>query len=475
MSLWRWVPTKSQKNGDVVIHSYGQELTCHRSPYVAFCVYSGFTDLGIASHMGKIMECGAMCAIPKSREMLATVRRDSFDVTPLDPRAKCTTMSVASHTLYEKSRPDYLLGPGGALNVKNAVYELLPDDKSVRVSGATFEPIGSGNYTVKLEGARTRGYHSAFFGGIRDPYLIAKVDVFLTMIKEHVANMIDFEYDLEMRVYGADACMGPLEPSRDFIPKEIAICGEARAPTQELANYICNLARISVVHGPYKHQLATAGNFAMPFAPYDIPLGLVCEFNVYHLMTISDEQVTSLFPIQMHEYRSAGKVAPALTNGHAASPPTDVVAPKMTTEKAMKIAQAKIKADTSARPILSPPPPEGSCYLADVAAVIRSKNAGPYELTFDIMFNDPAAFARVKAADVLTAATVARLYNITEDDIIACLWWDPAMAFKATIKRPFVSGAFGEVDVHGSQQHVPFMYIVLPFLEADARTPVPQK
>ena len=34
--------------------------------------------------------------------------------------------------------------------------------------------------------------------------------------------------------------------------------------------------------------------------------------------------------------------------------------------------------------------------LVDVARVIRSKNAGPFELTFDIMFADADSYERVK-------------------------------------------------------------------------------
>ena len=42
-------------------------------------------------------------------------------------------------------------------------------------------------------------------------------------------------------------------------------------------------------------------------------------------------------------------------------------------------------------------PPETK-RLRDVASVIRSKNAGPFELTFDVMFEDPEAYERVKAS-----------------------------------------------------------------------------
>ena len=72
------------------------------SPFAAFCVYKGFHNLGLNYHMGKILECGALCAKPKSKEALGIMRRDSFDVLPLDPQARCTVTSVAAHTLYEK-------------------------------------------------------------------------------------------------------------------------------------------------------------------------------------------------------------------------------------------------------------------------------------------------------------------------------------------------------------------------------------
>ena len=112
---------------------------------------------------------------------------------------------------------------------------------------------------------------------------------------------------------------------------------------------------------------------------------------------------------------------------------------------------------------LTPEPAAGTCYLGDVASIIRSKNAGPYELTFDVMFDDDDTYAKVKGCGILSQATVARLYHIDEEDVIASLFWDPARAFKATIKRSSVSGAFGETDTHGSQQHVPFLYLALPF------------
>jgi hypothetical protein len=81
------------------------------------------------------------------------------------------------------------------------------------------------------------------------------------------------------------------------MPREVGICCHARAKTQAEADYVVNLARIHCTHAPYPHQLATAGNFAMPFAPCEVPMGQVSEFCIYHIMQIADP--VELFPIKM--------------------------------------------------------------------------------------------------------------------------------------------------------------------------------
>jgi hypothetical protein len=420
------------------------------APYAAICVYHGFTDLGIAYHMGKIMECGASCAIPKSQSALATVREDSFDIVPLDPASRCTVTSVAAHTLYEKTRPDILLGPGGSLNLNMASYQQLEDNRTVRVSGGKF--VVADRYTVKLEGARVVGYGSVFFGGFRDPILISQMDQFLHGVKAYVKSKTPYDYDLEIHQYGRNAIMGQREPDGD-LPKEIGICGQIRAPTQEQALYICNIARLACIHGPYPYQLATAGNFAMSFPPFDIPMGQGCEFCIYHLLQVTDP--LSLFPIT-HRILEGEGIFTRITITAA-----ETEAAAVNSEKD-RILAAFRPVGLKDRPFLRPEPPDGFCYLGDIASVIRTKNAGPYELTMDVMFNDDLIFQWVKASGVLCADVILEVYKIPKDDLIACLFWDPARAFKATIKRPRVSGQFGDMDMHGSQQHIPLLYLTVP-------------
>jgi hypothetical protein len=148
------------------------------APFAAFAMHHGMGD-GPAWHCGKIMECGGICAVPKGRSMLATVRKDHFDLVPLNLAERCTPLSVAAHTLYEKTRPDILPGPGGELHLHDAKYIQQDDDRTTRISGAVFVPKP---YEVKLEGASIMGYRTIFIGGIRDPILLAKIDDFLAAV-----------------------------------------------------------------------------------------------------------------------------------------------------------------------------------------------------------------------------------------------------------------------------------------------------
>jgi hypothetical protein len=100
--------------------------------------------------------------------------------------------------------------------------------------------------------------------------------------------------------------------------------------------------------------------------------------------------------------------------------------------------------------------------LAELSRLIRSKNAGPFELTFDIMFDDAAKYERVKQAGVINAARIAELYRVRMDDVLVCRAYDPAVAFKITIRRPVGSGDIKDRDVYGCQQHVPLMAIEVP-------------
>jgi len=99
--------------------------------------------------------------------------------------------------------------------------------------------------------------------------------------------------------------------------------------------------------------------------------------------------------------------------------------------------------------------------LIDAADVIRSKNSGPYELTFDVIFKTRELYDKVCEKKAINKENFAALYNIPVENVMEVVHFDPVGAIKVTIIRPIPSGAFGESDVYGAQQHAPLMGMVL--------------
>ena len=99
--------------------------------------------------------------------------------------------------------------------------------------------------------------------------------------------------------------------------------------------------------------------------------------------------------------------------------------------------------------------------LAQIARLIRSKNAGPFELTFDVMFDDAAIYERVKRSGALSREVVARRYGL-EPEQVKFFFCDNALAIKASIPRPVFQGDPRDSDGHGGQQYAPLMDIEIP-------------
>ncbi|KAI7782692.1 hypothetical protein LA080_013028 [Diaporthe eres] len=424
------------------------------APFAAFCLSRGVSE-GVAWHMGKIMECGAACATPKGTSIIATVRRDSFDLTPLDPSQRCTPLSVASHTLYEKTRPDRLPGPGGILSLDTAKYEQLTE-KTTRVSGATFIPTP---YQIKLEGVTHLGHRAVFIGGIRDPVLIGQIDDYLERVRGYVRERCPFLDKSEacrliFHVYGINGVMGPLETQAAGLAHEIAILGEVVAPNQELASTIANSTRVCLLHAPYPGHLATGGNFASPLSPHEQEGGPVFEFSLYHLVDLEEDEQVSLFPVSFHRIKSTQEPSPLVT---------------ITEDRKIALRNGVLA------PIAKKEVPKGRAKMSSLACVIRSKNAGPFELTFDIMFDSIEMYNRVRDADVLGNDVIRRLYGVEDEDIITNMFYTPALAWKCTIRRPWAQGSIGERDTLGTQQHAPLLNIEVPGTETATPTAIDTK
>jgi len=99
--------------------------------------------------------------------------------------------------------------------------------------------------------------------------------------------------------------------------------------------------------------------------------------------------------------------------------------------------------------------------IKDLATVCKSKNAGPFELTIDVVFDNAEAYNRVKRSGVLCSKLFAELYKVNEQDVLFTPY-DAAFAFKATLPRLTPSGGIGDTDVYGAQQHAPVLNVHIP-------------
>jgi hypothetical protein len=259
------------------------------SPFAAAAMFRGF-DEALAYHMGKILECAALCADPGTTKdcMLGIVREDSFIVKPLSDERRCTAVSVAAHTFYEKDHPYLLHGPGTVLNLEHCTFTERPDGSvEVRGSRMTRTPV----YKIKLEGAMKVAYRTFVVAGVRDPILIGRIEEVEEAVRkqvvEYYAEVPESDYRIHFINYGLNGVMGELEPVKEPA-HELGVVFEVVAKTQELANAVCSTVRSTFLHYGYNGRKSTAGNLAFPFAPSDVPFGAVYEFSVYHLMEVAD-------------------------------------------------------------------------------------------------------------------------------------------------------------------------------------------
>ena len=99
--------------------------------------------------------------------------------------------------------------------------------------------------------------------------------------------------------------------------------------------------------------------------------------------------------------------------------------------------------------------------LGEIAGLIRSKNAGPFLLTFDIMFDTEEKYRRVVSAGIITKEWFEKAFDIPAGEI-DIYYYEPAWAIKVTIPRPNPSGDPFDTDVFGGQQYGPLVKLEIP-------------
>lgn len=100
--------------------------------------------------------------------------------------------------------------------------------------------------------------------------------------------------------------------------------------------------------------------------------------------------------------------------------------------------------------------------LRDLAAVVRSKNAGPFLVTIDVFFDDDATFDRVRRSGVLEAASVGATYGIDPAQVSGPYWDTAARGAKVSFPKTPNGNDPACTDMFGAHQHVPVAALEVP-------------
>jgi len=99
--------------------------------------------------------------------------------------------------------------------------------------------------------------------------------------------------------------------------------------------------------------------------------------------------------------------------------------------------------------------------LLELCSLIRSKNAGPFWLTFDVVARDRDAYRRIVASGVLNAELFRRLYGVASEDVLI-VYHDRAEAVKVSFPRPVRQGDLADTDSYGGQFYAPLIDLEVP-------------
>jgi hypothetical protein len=196
----------------------------------------------------------------------------------------------------------------------------------------------------------------------------------------------------------------------------------------------------------------------------EVELGPCAQFSIYHLMDLKDgEEKLSTganTPALFSEtVKTIGKGQPKISTKRDSTTAEIETSSVQATKKA-KMSNGSVPKQNNAKPAIP-------TTLGDIALILRSKNAGPYEITFDVIFETEQTYRSVKDANMLNSSVVAKILSVQEDDIIWIGFFDQAKAFKVTIPRfrhgkVVPNGSFGESDIWAAQQYLPLMNMKLP-------------
>src|SRR5262249_17338859 len=168
---------------------------------------------GLASHVAPVLECGALACDPGSPSdcLVAEIYDDGSAVFPAPtPARRCTSYSIAAHSLYEESHPQLQYYPEGILVMEKTQF-FSRDGRSAGIRNSRFVHAAKPwPWSIKLEGSRRLGARKVSLIHI-DPADLPKIPA-------------------DVLVYGRN---GVQTRSVEDDQRELGIIVEATADTQE--------------------------------------------------------------------------------------------------------------------------------------------------------------------------------------------------------------------------------------------------
>lgn len=96
--------------------------------------------------------------------------------------------------------------------------------------------------------------------------------------------------------------------------------------------------------------------------------------------------------------------------------------------------------------------------LIEYTKILRSKNAGPLYITFDLIFPDRETMEYV--AERLEENAVAALYD-ADPQSVKIIPYGVVNSIKITFPRKHISGSIADDDIYGCQQHGPLAKLMI--------------
>lgn len=204
-------------------------------------------DAGLAYHVGHVLECGALACDPGSPSdcLVAEIYDDNsaLFVAP-NPARRCTSYSIAAHSLYEESHPQLQFYPEGVLAMEKTTF-FAPDARTAGIRDSRFVRAGKPwPLSIKLEGARRLGARK------------------VSLLHIDAADLPKLPADV--LVYGRNGVQSrPVAAGQ----RELGIIIETTAKSEEAAVLLASLLTHYLIHYGYPGRKATAGNIAYPLSP----------------------------------------------------------------------------------------------------------------------------------------------------------------------------------------------------------------